>query len=148
MLTEELLVKHIMVLIMTVFKCSIAGIKFLYETSHSSHVAISNVYLPIWALSKSLIFLYGFQFLPSVASTAMATSLFTCVMANSRIIVERSPFGSRSFLTGLKNNIATFLSSALPHIKSFYMLKIMHYILQNLYGNNFHNLDVYHEKLM
>ena len=33
-------------------------------------------------------------FLPSVASTAVATSLFASLMADGRIIVERFPLGS------------------------------------------------------
>ena len=62
-------------------------------------------------------------FLPSVASTAMATSLFASLMADSGIIAERFPLGSGSFLTGLKKQYIamTFLSSASPRGKSFYI---------------------------
>ena len=74
-------------------------------------------------------FLYGFLLLPSVASTTMATSLFASLMPDGGIIVERSLFELGSFLTGLKCDIASFLSSASPPVKSFFTLEIMHYVL-------------------
>ena len=68
-------------------------------------------------------------FLPSVASTAMVTSLFASLMADGGIIVERFPLGSGSFLIGLISDIATLLQ--LHHmVNPLYTLKIMHYILQ------------------
>ena len=89
MLTEEKFAKCAMALIMIMFVCA-----YNISAIHT-HVSFS-----IWALSESLIFLYGFLFLPSVAFTATATSLFASLMADGGIIVERSPFRSGSFLTG------------------------------------------------
>ena len=69
----------------------------------------------------------------------MATSLFASLNGRWQNNSWKISVEVGEFPDWLKNDIVTtFLSSALPR----YTLEIMDYILQNLYGNNFHDLDL------
>ena len=97
MLTEEKLVNHAMALIMIMFVC-VYNIQVMcthasFSISFMVTIRGYHKYKDIWVATEGEQLLCKEKMIPSVASTAMATSLFASLMADGGIIVERSLLG-------------------------------------------------------